>query len=286
MPTTKQRRAAAQRKLQRQLERRAQAARKRRQTVIIVTASVAVLVVLAAVFLVLANRNGSSDDATASGSAAAAVATQTFAKEAREPLVTAGPCAFTETAESVTNPYTKDVGVPEDPDPTPAEGTAVVDVTTTAGAAQFTLDRALAPCAVQSVLYLVSQKFYDGSPCHRMVNQDAFGVLQCGDPSGTGSGGSTYNFKEEPPTSATPYPKGTIAMANGGSPGSTGSQFFIMFVDTELPAQYSVIGTVTQGLDVIEQVAAGGNDGSFEPSPGGGAPKTPVTIETMTQAAA
>lgn len=272
MPTTKQRRAAAQRKLQRQLERRAQAARKRRQTVIIVTASVAVLAVLAAVFLFLANRDGSAgDDASASGSQAAAGATT-------------GPCTYTP-EDTAANPNLTDVGMPEDPDPTPAEGTAVVDVATSAGAVQFTLDRALAPCAVQSVLYLVSQKFYDGSPCHRMVNQPTFGVLQCGDPTGTGGGGPTYKFKQEPPTGDTPYPRGSIAMANSGAPASTGSQFFIMFADTQLSPDYSVVGTVTSGLEVIDAVAAGGNDGSFEPSPGGGAPLTPVTITTMTQAA-
>jgi peptidyl-prolyl cis-trans isomerase B (cyclophilin B) len=72
-------------------------------------------------------------------------------------------------------------------------------------------------------------------------------------------------------------------MANSGTPNSTGSQFFLCFTDTHLSPDYTAVGTVDQaGLAVLDQIAAAGNDGSFEPSPGGGAPKTPVTINTMT----
>ena len=72
-------------------------------------------------------------------------------------------------------------------------------------------------------------------------------------------------------------------MANSGAPGSTGSQFFLCFVDTELSPDYTPVGTVDEaGLAVLDQIAEAGNDGSFEPSPGGGAPNTPVSIQTMT----
>jgi peptidyl-prolyl cis-trans isomerase B (cyclophilin B) len=114
-----------------------------------------------------------------------------------------------------------------------------------------------------------------------MVNQPTFGVLQCGDPTGTGQGGPAYRFAEEI-TPETTYPRGTIAMANSGTPGSTGSQFFLVFADAQLPPDYSVVGTVDEaGLAVLDTIAAAGNDGSFEPQPGGGAPNTPVTIQTM-----
>jgi peptidyl-prolyl cis-trans isomerase B (cyclophilin B) len=72
-------------------------------------------------------------------------------------------------------------------------------------------------------------------------------------------------------------------MANSGQPNSTGSQFFLCFTDTQLSPDYTAVGTVDEaGLAVLDRIAAAGNDGSFEPSPGGGAPKTPVTITTMT----
>ncbi len=74
-----------------------------------------------------------------------------------------------------------------------------------------------------------------------------------------------------------------VATSAGGTPNSTGSQFFLCFTDTQLSPDYTAVGTVDEaGLAVLDTIAAAGNDGSFEPSPGGGAPKQPVTIESMT----
>jgi peptidyl-prolyl cis-trans isomerase B (cyclophilin B) len=146
----------------------------------------------------------------------------------------------------------------------------------------LTLDREQAPCAAASFTYLAQQQFFDGSPCHRMVNGETFGVLQCGDPSGTGQGGPTYKYAEEVGPD-TRYPRGTIAMAKSGAPNTTGSQFFLVFTDAQLPPEYTVVGTVDEaGLQVLDQIAAAGNDGSMEPSPGGGKPNVPVVIESMT----
>ena len=138
-----------------------------------------------------------------------------------------------------------------------------------------------APCAAASFTYLAAQKFFDGSTCHREVNEPTFGVLQCGDPSGTGQGGPAYKFAEEV-TPDTTYPRGTIAMAKSSAPGTTGSQFFLCFTDTDLPPQYTAVGTVDQaGLAVLDEIAKAGNDGSFESTAGGGAPKTPVEVESI-----
>ena len=72
-------------------------------------------------------------------------------------------------------------------------------------------------------------------------------------------------------------------MAKSSAPASTGSQFFLCFVDTELPPEYTAVGTVDEaGLAVLDTIAAAGNDGSFEAQAGGGAPNLPVTINTMT----
>jgi cyclophilin family peptidyl-prolyl cis-trans isomerase len=178
------------------------------------------------------------------------------------------------------NPNLIEVGTP--PSEVLTSGIVTLTMTTNAGPIQLTLDQVTAPCASASFVYLAQQQFFDGSTCHREVNQETFGVLQCGDPTGTGSGGPTYKFAEEV-TPETTYPRGTIAMANTGQPESTGSQFFLCFSDTQLTPTYTAVGAVDgAGLAVLDRIAAAGNDGSLEPSPGGGAPNTPVVITSMT----
>jgi peptidyl-prolyl cis-trans isomerase B (cyclophilin B) len=277
VPTNKQRRVAAQRRLQRQLERRAELARRRRRNLLVVVTVVAVVLVAGAVALVagLGGDDPSGTEAAASSSAApdTAAAATTNAD---------GTVSCTYAPDASGNPDLVDVGTPPDPASTPATGTVPVLMSTSQGDIPLTLDRAKAPCAAASFTHLASQQFFDGTVCHREVNQPTFGVLQCGDPTGTGSGGPSYTYAEEV-TPETTYPRGTIAMANSGQPGSTGSQFFLVFADSQLPPDYTVVGTVDEaGLAVLDTIAAAGNDGSFEPSPGGGAPNVPVTITTMT----
>jgi cyclophilin family peptidyl-prolyl cis-trans isomerase len=278
VPTNKQRRQAAQRHLQKQLERRAELAKKRRRNLAIVATAVAVAVVVVAALLitgVFSSDDESSNDASASSSAAA---TDTAA-----PTTNAdGTISCNYLPDDSGNPNLKDVGTPPTPEATPTQGTATLLMSTNQGDLTLTLDRTKAPCAAASFAYLASQKFFDGSPCHREVNQPTFGVLQCGDPTGSGSGGPSYKFAQEIPEGTT-YPRGTIAMANTGQPNSTGSQFFLCFVDTQLSPDYTPVGTVDEaGLAVLDTVAAAGNDGSFEAQAGGGAPNLPVTINTMT----
>ncbi|MGY1743361.1 MULTISPECIES: peptidylprolyl isomerase [unclassified Blastococcus] len=276
MPSNKQRRQAAQRHLQRQLERRAELARKRRRNLLITVTVAAVVLVAGAVWLVT-GLGGDDDDPTV-----AADSSSSPAAAAESPVAPVVNPDGTVTCDFAPDGSGTDVGIPADEAATPATGTSTLAVTTSAGDMTFTLDRAKAPCAASSFTHLASVGFFDGSPCHREVNQPTFGVLQCGDPTGTGQGGPGYRFYEEV-TPETTYPRGTIAMANSGAPGSTGSQFFLCFTDTQLPPDYTAVGTVDEaGLAVLDQIAAAGNDGSFEPSPGGGAPNTPVTITSVT----
>ena len=274
MPTNKQRREAAQRHLQRQLERRAELARKRRRNLGILATAIAVVVVVGAALLITGVFQSDDPEASADptpSSSAAAAATNAD-----------GTVSCTYTPDESGNPSLKDVGTPPNPQATPTQGTSTLLMSTTQGDLTLTLDRATAPCAAASFTYLAQQQFFDGSPCHREVNQPTFGVLQCGDPTGSGSGGPTYKFAEEV-TPETTYPRGTIAMAKSSAPASTGSQFFLCFVDTELPPEYTAVGTVDEaGLAVLDTIAAAGNDGSFEAQAGGGAPNLPVTINTMT----
>lgn len=149
---------------------------------------------------------------------------------------------------------------------------------TTQGDLTFTLDRGAAPCTVASFTSLVQQKYFDNSPCQRLETQSLH-ILQCGDPTGTGGGGPGYTIPDEF-TGKEKYTTGVLAMANTGAPNSGGSQFFIVYAADQLPPQYTIFGKVTQGLAVVLKVAAKGDDGSS--SAGGGAPRLPITIRSMT----
>ena len=91
-------------------------------------------------------------------------------------------------------------------------------------------------------------------------------VLQCGDPTGTGSGGPGYRFNDENLAGAT-YPAGTVAMANAG-PNTNGSQFFFTWKDTKLPPDYTPFGMVIGGMDVLQKIAAAGEDSQNGPGDG------------------
>ncbi len=102
-------------------------------------------------------------------------------------------------------------------------------------------------------------------------------MLQCGDPTASGSGGPGYSFPDELEGDET-YGPGTLAMANAG-PDTNGSQFFIVYGDSPLDPAYTVFGEVSEeGIGVVEQIAAAGTDtGATD-----GAPKTPVEISSVT----
>jgi peptidyl-prolyl cis-trans isomerase B (cyclophilin B) len=156
----------------------------------------------------------------------------------------------------------------------------VVTVKTTQGQMTFTLNRTAAPCTVASFLSLVSQKYFDDTPCHRLTTTGIF-VLQCGDPTGLGSGGPGYTIPDEyKPTDK--FTTGVLAMANTGQPNSGGSQFFIVYKNTKLSPQYTIFGTVTAGLEVVTKVAAAGTDDAN--ATGDGHPKLPIKITSMTAA--
>lgn len=175
-------------------------------------------------------------------------------------------------------PEIKAVGMP-DFDSAPQTGTATMQINTGLGQITITMDRAKTPCTVASFKHLADKKFFDESRCHRLVTEGIF-VLQCGDPSGTGRGGPDYRFADENLTGAK-YTRGVVAMANIGQPNTNSSQFFIIFKDSELPPQYTPFGTVSAGLDIVDQVAAGGHDNSFG-EVGGGVPLNPLAIRTLT----
>jgi peptidyl-prolyl cis-trans isomerase B (cyclophilin B) len=285
VPTSKQRRETARRRLERQIQRRQELAARRRRRTVVVASAVSVLLVLAAVWLVIAKvgRNDGSA-AAASTPSSSATATPTASPEptpSRPPKTTSGACKYAETNKTLTNPNGKDVGLPPDPARTPATGTVDLVLKTSVGGITLTLDRAAAPCHVQSFEFLAGKKFFDNTKCHRLTSGTIY-VLQCGDPSGTGSGGPSYQIKDENLAKAS-YVRGAVAMANAGA-NTNGSQFFIVYKDsTTLPKNYTVVGKVSQGLDVVDQVAKAGSDNAN--GQGDGAPKKAVTIQTARIAA-
>lgn len=134
-----------------------------------------------------------------------------------------------------------------------------------------------APCTTTSFAHLARTGFFDGTSCHRLTTADIF-VLQCGDPTASGSGGPGYTFADENLGGAV-YPVGTVAMANSG-PASNGSQFFLVYADTELPPSYTPFARVTSGLDILRRIGERGSDASNGASDG--KPTVPVQVERVT----
>jgi peptidyl-prolyl cis-trans isomerase B (cyclophilin B) len=162
-----------------------------------------------------------------------------------------------------------------EPKLTIARTTYTATIVTNCGTIVLALNGKDAPHTVNSFAFLASKGFFNDSPCHRLTTSGIY-VLQCGDPTGTGSGGPGYQFASENLAGAT-YGQGTVAMANAG-PGTNGSQFFLVYKNTSLPPSYTPFGKVVSGLGIIQNVAkAGTASGS-----GDGQPKEKVIIERVT----
>ena len=147
-------------------------------------------------------------------------------------------------------------------------------IATDQGDIPLELRTADAPCTVHSFRSLAAQDFFADTPCHRLTDRGIF-VLQCGDPSGTGTGGPGYSFADENLEGAT-YERGTVAMANSGED-TNGSQFFLVYRDSQLPPQYTPFGRISEeGLAVLDRIAEAGAAPADER--GNTAPNLPVQI--------
>jgi len=147
--------------------------------------------------------------------------------------------------------------------PPPENGSYAVTLASTCGDIVLALDGSAAPQAVGNMVFLAREGFFNDTPCHRLTTEGIF-VLQCGDPTASGQGGPGYSWGPiENAPAGDVYPAGTVAMARVGGDGeSMGSQFFLVYADSTIPSDaaggYTVMGTITQGLDIVETVAAGG----------------------------
>jgi len=193
-------------------------------------------------------------------------------------------------ADPAAQPYEHNVGIPPH-SRAHRIGMRTMTITTNRGTVAVRVNARKTPCTVASFSYLASRHFFDGTPCHRLVTEGIY-LLQCGDPSGTGRGGPTYVFADEltrtdplPRASGADglvtYPRGTVALANSGKD-TNGSQFFIVYRDSPIPPQYTPFGTVQSGMEVLDAEARAGDDEAYTPDPGGGHPKLPLTITTLT----
>ncbi len=281
MPTKDRQRELARKKLERQMARRAAAARRRRQMQAGLGAILALVAVVGGTWFLVVKFG--DEDKKSPDTAAPATPTPSASASPSAPAKP-GECAYNKGDGG----QVKDVGLPPTKN-VPHTGTRAATIKTNSGEIQVALDAAKAPCTTNSFAFLASKKFFDGTQCHRLVDKGIF-VLQCGDPSATGTGGPGYRFNVENLPAAggkNPYPAGTLAMANSGSPDSNGSQFFIVFKDgSGLGPDYTPFGKVTKGLDVVTAIAAKGHDGAFDAQAGGGKPKQPVKLEKVTVAGA
>lgn len=265
MAGKKREKELARAKYERQSERRSQRAKKHRNTQRIIAVVVVVALIGGGIgWLFLARNSVNSNDSSAASSASAQASTSA-SPTASSTMNCAAPGTIRSTDLSWPNAPKESLN---------PKKSYTLSFETNCGPIDIATDPKLAPLTVNSEVFLTKEGFYNNTSCHRLTTEGIY-VLQCGDPKGTGSGGPGYKIADEnlPKDGQNNYPAGTVAMANAG-PGTSGSQFFIVYQDSTLPPAYTVWGTVTKGLEMVQQVAAQGTaDGGSD-----GAPLQPVFI--------
>ena len=263
-------RKLARARYERQQERRADRARRARLWTVI---GVACLVVIGIgvggyFFLRPSGSNAAASSATATPTATATATATPTPTQVAEP---ATHCAYTSSP-----PAARSVGMP----PTTPASTATYQATIVTNRGNVVIDllNSKATCTVNSFVYLAAKNYFSSTTCHRLTT-GSLSVLQCGDPTGKGTGGPGYGFANENTTGAT-YSAGTVAMAHSSLPNSNGSQFFVVYKNSTLSPNYTPFGKVVTGLGIIQSVAQAGSDNAN--GSGDGHPKEPVVIEKVT----
>jgi peptidyl-prolyl cis-trans isomerase B (cyclophilin B) len=255
-------------------------AQRARRTAKIVGSALLTVFVIGGGFLLLNQDDDSDTTATPAASATTAAATPSAAASADKD----NPCPAPDV-----KPPAKPKQFKSAPPASEAEGkTWDLTVNTTCGKITIALDGKKAPQAVSATLMLAKAGYFDGTVCHRLVTAGIY-VLQCGDPTGTGTGGPGFSYGpvENAPAKDL-YKAGTVAMARQGDNGkSMGSQFFLVYKDSTIPSDsaggYTVLGEMTKGLDVVKKVADGG--AAAADGTGNSAPLRPISIVTTSVAA-
>ncbi|MET8167212.1 peptidylprolyl isomerase [Streptomyces sp. NPDC060053] len=267
MVTQEQRkRQLAREKFLRQQQRRTSARRKARARNSVI-ASVLGVIIIGSVALYTTGVMKDDDKANASSETTPS-ATPSAAKD---------PCEKAAAGSVKTQTWKKEPAVTID-----KSAKYTMTLATTCGDIDIALKAKAAPHTVNSFSFLAGKGYFDHTKCHRLTTSGIY-VLQCGDPTGSGSGGPGYTIPDENLKDATLknniYPAGTIAMANTGQAHTGGSQFFLVYQDSQLPPSYTPFGTVSaDGMKVLAKIAAAGeNTGA-----GDGAPNATVVIDKAT----
>lgn len=277
MGTEKRQRKKSNREMGRQMQARAEQRRKSTRRGITIGAIVVVLIGLFFLIAFLTKDDSTSTDYFAASTEAPAESSTVPVTEAPStdaPAPTefeygSGDCAPTDGSATQVREFADAPQLCIDP-----AKTYTALVVTNKGEFTITLDPVKAPGAVNSFVNLARFKYFDGTECHRAIPNF---VVQCGDPTATGSGGPGYEFADELPSDGE-YEIGSIAMANSG-PNTNGSQFFVITGSdgAGLPPKYSLFGKVTEGLDVVAVLDSLGN-----PADNGVPPKEKIEITSIT----
>jgi peptidyl-prolyl cis-trans isomerase B (cyclophilin B) len=280
----RQRRQARERYRRQQELRFARQRQVRKRWLTGLSAVLAAGLVAALVVVFLPSGGAKKPSASASKSPSASASATTSAATVAEP---AHHCAYTKAT-----PVSKNVGVP--PATPDYAGSYQATIKTNLGPITVSLLNSKATCTVNSFIHLAQTGYFNNTQCHRLLTSGIY-VLQCGDAYATasttlncsttstvGTGTPGYEYASENLTNAK-YPAGTVAMANGGTATSNGSQFFIVYKDSSsgLGTSYTPFATVSSGLNIIQNVAKGGTSCTY-PQAGGGVPKEKVIIDNVT----
>lgn len=271
------RRQLAREKFLRQQQRRTDARRKSRIRNSVIASAVGV-VLIGSLALYTTGALDQDDDKTN----ASAEATPSAAPTSKAP----DPCDKPAEGEVASQTWKKEPAMSID---TSAKYTMKLD--TTCGEIDVALKASAAPHTVNSFDFLANKGYLDHTKCHRLTDTGIF-VLQCGDPQGTGAGGPGYTIPDEnlkdPSLKGNVYPAGTVAMANQYNAqtqqgrDSGGSQFFLVYRDSQLPPDYTPFGTVSEaGMKVLKKIADAGAQ-PMDPATGNTAPNATVVINKAT----
>jgi peptidyl-prolyl cis-trans isomerase B (cyclophilin B) len=268
--------------------------RKNRKRAGIGLAVLCVLGLIAGVSTILVSGSGT---ATAAKKPAAKVSAT--ASPSASATASASPAAVTEPAQHCSYTSSSAGSVVKSSLPTASpdyKAAYTASINTNLGPIKIDLANSKATCTVNSFVHLASDNFWNNTQCHRLSTTDGLYMLQCGDPTAKasqklscssatlGSGGPGYEFASENlPTAGSSgsvtYKAGTVAMANSGG-ATNGSQFFLVFKNTTLGPDYTPFGTITSGLDILQNVAKAGTSCTFAGA-GGGVPKDKVDIDSV-----
>ncbi|MCX5202546.1 peptidylprolyl isomerase [Streptomyces sp. NBC_00237] len=260
------RRQLAREKFERQQQRRAERRRRAKRRTAVISAAVAVVVAAGATAFatgVFDGKDKAKDDGSNVADAPA---------PKKKP---ADPCKKAAPGEIAKLSFPKEPKLDID-----KSATYKMKLATTCGEIDLDLDAKNAPRTVNSFNFLANKGYFDHTKCHRLTTQGIY-VLQCGDPTAGGKGNPGYKLPDEnlqdPKVKGGTYPAGTVAMANSG-PNTGGSQFFLVYKDSQLAPNYTPFGTVKGGQDVLEKIAGAGESAGT----GDGAPNATVVIDKAT----